>query len=105
MGLSKTREKNIKIRDNTLKIIGDIKNLIITYKLKDDKREYYPSNLCNMFNVTRKNINYLDSYSATYDKLRLVNMYDNYYKFGYKDTNFDLFNDDLILLIGFILLF
>ena len=92
VGLSKTREKNIKIRDNTLKIIGDIKNLIITYKLKDDKREYYPSNLCNMFNVTRKNINYLDSYSATYDKLRLVNMYDNYYKFGYKDANFDLFN-------------
>ena len=94
IGLNTSREYNKKIRDKTIEVINDIKNLIITYKIRDDNREYYPSNLCASFNAVRKNIDYHDSYSTTYDKLRLIDMYYNYFKFGYRDSNFDLFNSN-----------
>ena len=93
VGLETTKDRNIRLCNNTLKAINDIKNLVITYKLRDNKREYYPSSLCSNFIVVREDINYLDSYSSAYNKLRLIGMYDNYFKFGYKDKYFDLFNN------------
>lgn len=91
--LDKTKDKNIKLKERIKLIIGDIKNLVITYKLKDLKRSYYPSNLVSLYNV--ENICEDDnSYSEIYDKIRLVKYYDDYFKYGYKDHNLSVLRNN-----------
>ena len=85
--LDKTRDKNIILKERIKQVIGDIRNLVITYKLKDYKKRYYPSNLVSLYQVKKINDEDNISYSEVYDKVHLIKCYDNYFKYGYMDDN------------------
>lgn len=92
--LDKTKDKNINLREDILKSIGNIKNLVITYKLRDMKKTFYPSSMCTNFTVVNGEIDGSISYSDVYSKIKLMRSIDNYIKYGYKDNEFDsLYNN------------
>lgn len=92
--LDKTKDKNINLREDILKSIGNIKNLVITYKLRDTKKTFYPSSMCTNFTVVNGEIDGSISYSDVYSKIKLMRSIDNYIKYGYKDNEFDsLYNN------------
>ena len=94
--LDNTVEKNRKEKLDVLKSIKSIKNLVITYKLKDNFKTYYPSNLIGELNVEvkKENSNYDTSYSEIYDKLVLTKYLDNLIKYGSVDDNLYLLNSN-----------
>ena len=94
VGLSTTREKNKYLKNKILNNIHDMKNLVISLKDKDTKKTYYESILASNFNIIEKDIDNTISYSSLYDKMSLVNCYDNYFKFGEKTNNFDILNNN-----------
>lgn len=83
--------KNNLLREKIVRNIKDIKNLVITYKEKDMTKSYYPSTLCSYFNVLKGSIKYDNSYSETYNKIKLMSRYDDYIRYGY-------ISDDLLIL-------
>ena len=82
VGINNTMEKNTWLREDIIKNLGDIKNLTITYKLKDNKMTYYPSTMCSYFNQEEGDTNYKVSYSEKYNEIKLLNRYDEYKKYG-----------------------
>ncbi|MDO4963767.1 MAG: PD-(D/E)XK nuclease family protein, partial [bacterium] len=91
-----TNDKNIKEKQDVLKAIKNIKNLTITYKLKDSFTTYYPSNLIDELDlkVIKKKINYDVSYSSLSDSLELSNRLDNLFKFKEKSDILTLLNSN-----------
>ena len=51
LNLETTKELNKDLKNNIINNIKNIKNLTITYKLKDNKSNYYPSSLVTNFNI------------------------------------------------------
>ena len=94
LGLNTSKELNTIIYDRTLKAISNIKNLIITYKLRDFKNSYYPSVLCQNFNVVKVNTIHDVTYSENYDKLLLAKCYDEYYKYGVNSDEFNILRNN-----------
>lgn len=94
IGLNTSRDTNKIIHNKTLNSIYDIKNLVITYKLRDDKKGYYPSNLISEFEITKIPSNCDFTYSSISNQIQLVKLYDDYFKYGYKDNNFDMLNSN-----------
>ena len=94
VSLDTTKDKNKCLREDILKSIYNIKNLVITYKLKDTKRTFYPSSMCTYFDVVSGEVDTDTSYSEVYNKIKLTRSIDNYIKYGYKDKLFDtLYNN------------
>lgn len=87
--LEDTKIKNIKLRENIVKKMKNIKNLYITYKLQDNKTVFYPSTLCQNFKVEKSEQNYRISYSEKYNKIKLTKSIDEYIKYGSKNKEFD----------------
>lgn len=83
-------EKNINEKQKTIKNIKNIKNCIITYKLKTPFQTFYPSSLIEELNI-EKNINEKNntSYSEINDKINLTKKLDNLLKFGIKDSELE----------------
>lgn len=81
-------ENNIIEKEKVINEIKNIKNAIITYKLKTPFMVFYPSsiieNLSN--NIIKNQKENLTSYSKIYDKIRLTKKLDNLIKFGIKDN-------------------
>lgn len=94
VGLNTTTKNNEYIYNKTILTINDIKNLVITYKLRDFKNSYYPSELTEKYPITSNDIDYHTTYSDIYNKLLLAKNYDNYYKYGIKDSTFDLLRNN-----------
>ena len=94
--LDNTIEKNKKEKEDVIKSIKNIKNLIITYKLKDSFNTFYPSNLIDELDssVERVSFDYKKSFSELSDKIALTNMLDNLIKFGSVNTNLNLLNSN-----------
>ena len=94
--IDNTIEKNKKEKQDVIKTIKNIKNLIITYKLKNSFNTFYPSNLIDELNskVESVELDYKTSYSELSDKINLTNMLDNLIKFGSIDTNLNLLNSN-----------
>ena len=94
--LDSTIEKNKKEKEYSIKCINNIKNLIITYKLKNSFNTFYPSNLIDELGceVKKEAINYRVSYSDISNKLKLADMYDNLIKFGTKDDNLNILSSN-----------
>ena len=84
-----TKDKNRYLREDILKSIYNIKNLVITYKTRDTKKTFYPSSLCDYFNVVKGGIDLSVSYSDVYNKIKLTRNIDDYIKYGYKSNEFD----------------
>jgi len=89
-------DKNKKEKEYSIKCIKNIKNLIITYKLKSAFNTFYPSNLIDELGVEVKkgSIDYKVSYSDISNEIRLANMYDDLIKFGKKDSNINLLSSN-----------
>ncbi|MBQ2946289.1 MAG: PD-(D/E)XK nuclease family protein [Bacilli bacterium] len=94
--LDNTVEKNKKEKEDVIKSIKNIKNLTITYKLKNSFTTFYPSNLIDELNceIEKTELDYKTSYSEISDKIALTNMLDNLIKFGSIDTNLNLLNSN-----------
>ena len=90
-----TIEKNKREIDTTIKSINNIKNLIITYKEKDNTKTYYPSNLVKLYNLVDGNTNNKISYSKLNDKLKLASYLDNLIKYGVKNEDIDLLYNNI----------
>ena len=94
--LDNTIEKNKKEKEDVIKSIKNIKNLIITYKLKNSFSTFYPSNLIDELDceVQKIKLDYKKSYSDISDKITLTSLLDELIKFGKIDTNLDLLNSN-----------
>ena len=88
--LESTKDKNIALREDILKSIYNIKNLVITYKLRDTKKTFYPSSMCINFNVLKGEIDTNISYSEVYSKIKLTRSIDDFIKYGYKNNQFSV---------------
>lgn len=86
VNLDSTKDKNIWLREEILKAIYNIKNLIITYKLRDSKKSYYPSSMCSFFELSRGEMVTDVSFSEGYNKIKLMRSIDEYIKYGYKNN-------------------
>jgi len=92
--LDNTIEKNLKEKQDVIKSIKNIKNLTITYKLKNAFSTFYPSNLIDELDsvVEKVELDYKVSYSELSDMIALTNMLDNLIKFGSVNKNLNLLN-------------
>ncbi len=79
-----TIERNIRVKDLTIKSINNIKNLVITYKKLTPTAEFYPSILTTDMQVERHNIDIYKSYSSLNDKMKLATSLDKLLKYGSK---------------------
>jgi len=76
--------------------ISSIKNLVISYKLKSGKSEYYPSSLISELNLNVEcyNNNILDSYSYQNDLINYAKKCDNYEKYGNIDEEYFIYKNN-----------
>ena len=87
LGLDTTDIKNKNEKDKIINILKNNKNLIISYKDKDNNKLYYPSSLIKELNmeVVVPSNNY--NYSSSYNKYKLCSMLDDYYKYNILNDN------------------
>lgn len=85
-------EINKREKENTIRCIKNIKNLIITYKNTSPFTKFYPSNLIDDLNIKPEkiSIDYSTSYSKLSDSIHLAVLIDNLIKFGTHESNLDL---------------
>ena len=88
-----TKEYNKEVKKYTISKIKSIKNLIITYKLKSNKLEYYPSCLIEdlSLNTIKGNIDINQSYSIKLDQIEYAKKLDNYIKYNQIDEDFYIY--------------
>ncbi len=96
------QEKNIntineEIKNNTIKKIKSINKLVITYKLKSSKEDFYPSSLISELNITESvcENNILNSYSMILDKIEYAKNLDSFYKYGEVNNNLLIYQNSL----------
>ena len=91
--LDLTIDKNKHEKELTIKKIKNIKNLIITYKLKTPFNSYFSANLINELEYKVEHIkpNKLISFSNINDKLKCGKMLDDLVKFGSINEDLDLY--------------
>jgi len=89
LGIMTSQEKNKNEKTQITNKITSIPDLVITYKLKDTFKTYYPSPIIKYLNleVTKQKNNNL-IYSNDYNKLLLSSLLDNY--INYNEKNEDL---------------
>lgn len=86
LGLNTSLDKLINEKKYISKVIHNTKNLIITYKLKDNYRTYFPSPLIEDFKLSViMNPEIYYEYSHNYNKLCLARSLDNYIKYNEKN--------------------
>lgn len=97
LNMYKANEKNKIYKNNTINKINNIKNLTITYKLKNSKNEFYPSSLVNEMNLEIKNIDndILESYSYLNDIITYAKMEDNFRKYNIIEDNYNIYKNSL----------
>ncbi len=97
LDLDKTNVINSKIKNFTINKINSIKNLYISYKLKDNKTIYYPSILIKELNLNIKEYkcNNIIHYAYILDKLKLAKMLYNYEAYNIIDDNLYLYKNSI----------
>ena len=85
--LNTSIEKNILEKEKTIKLIKNIKNCVITYKLKTPFSSFYPSSIIEEFKteVIKEHKNNNITYSEINDKINLTKKLDNLIKYNIKD--------------------
>lgn len=84
-------ENNIIEKEKTIKNIKNIKNCIITYKLKTPFQTFYPSSIIEELNteiIKEHNYNNI-TYSEKNDKIKLTKKLDNLIKYNIKDKELE----------------
>ena len=106
LGLNTSLDKYLVNKTKVINIIRNFKNITITYKLKDNQKEYIKSPLIDELHLNVINdINTSYNYSNKMNKLNLSIMLDNYIKYNevngnlndlystYKDINYLSYNN------------
>lgn len=91
LGLDTSIQNNIIEKEKTIKLIKNIKNCTITYKLKTPFGIYYPSSIIEEFNtevIKEHNSNNI-TYSEINDKINLTKKLDNLIKYNIKDKELE----------------
>ena len=90
-------EKNKIYKNSTKDKIKSIKNLVISYKLKSSKGEYYPSSLISELGleVIKMDNDILESYSVLNDKIEYAKTLDEYKKYGSINDNYYIYKNSL----------
>lgn len=89
LNLETSIEKNITEKETAIKLIKNIKNCTITYKLKTPFASFYPSSIIEEFKtdiIKEHKTNHI-SYSRENDKINLTKKIDNLIKYGIKDED------------------
>ena len=87
IGLLTSKEKNIYEKEKIINKINNIKNLTISYKLKNNNEEYTISNLNDILNLDVID-NDIDSFkSDIYNKIKLTSSLDKLVKYNIKENN------------------
>lgn len=87
IGLLTSKEKNIYEKNKIINKINNIKNLTISYKLKNNNEEYTISNLNDVLNLDVID-NDIDSFkSDIYNKIKLTSSLDKLVKYNIKENN------------------
>lgn len=87
IGLLTSKEKNIYEKEKIINKINNIKNLTISYKLKNNNEEYIISNLNDILNLEVIDNN-IDSFkSDIYNKIKLTSSLDKLVKYNIKENN------------------
>ena len=94
LDIETSKELNKKLKNIVIDKIKNIKNLVITYKLRDTKSSYYPSSLVSNYEVKRIDTFNNISYSRIYNEMNLTREYDNYIKYGTKSDLFKILNNN-----------
>jgi len=90
LGLNTSLYKLKSEKKHISELIHNIKNLTITYKLKDNYRTYYPSPLIEELKLeVIKNPEIKLNYSHAYNKLKLAADLDNYINFNMKSETLE----------------
>ena len=91
IGIETSIENNIIEKNKTIKQIKNIKNCIITYKLKTPFSSFYPSSIIEDLNseVIKEHKKNNISYSTINDEINLTKKIDNLIKFGIKDETLE----------------
>lgn len=97
LNMYNTLEKNKIYKNKTINKIQSIKNLVITYKLKGNKGDYYPSSLINDLNLEVLHINndIYNSYSKLYDKINYAILESKYQKYGTLTDDYYIYKNTL----------
>lgn len=90
-------EKNKIYKNSTKEKLKSIKNLVISYKLKSSKSEYYPSSLISELGleVIKMDNDILESYSVLNDKIEYAKTLDEYKKYGSINDNYYIYRNSL----------
>ena len=91
LNLNTSIENNIIEKEKTIKLIKNIKNCVITYKLKTPFSSFYPSSIIEDLNkkiIKDHEFNNI-SYSEMNDKINLTKKLDNLIKFNIKDETLE----------------
>lgn len=95
IGLFTSYEKNKNSKENVINKITGFKNMVLTYKLKFQAVDYYPSSLIEElgFDVIKES-DFVYTYSNAYNKLKLSRMLDEFIKYNktHKDLGLLLYN-------------
>lgn len=91
--LDKTDEYNKNVKDAYLKAIGNIKNIIITYKTSSAFSSFYPSFLIDGKQLINKRVDWqIAEYAPELNKLNLAKKIDNLIKFNEYDESLEKLN-------------
>ncbi len=95
--LYKTKEYNEQLKIKTIAKIRGIKNLTITYKLKDNKGEAFPSSLVSLLSLEEMPYekNLLVSYAPLNDKIIYAKYLDEMAKYGNVNPNLGLYKNNI----------
>lgn len=88
LNIENTSDKNVRSRNNIINNILNTKNLILTYKKKDNFNQYSLSNLNDELNFEIENRKV--DYSLIDSKLDYSGKLDKFIKYGIKDSSLDL---------------
>ena len=92
--LETTLEYNKMMKEATIKALGNIPNLTITYKNISAFNSYYPSFLIDNENfIARMETFAYSHYANSINELLLANNLDNYHKFGEVNPNLEVLNN------------
>ena len=91
LNINTSIENNINEKEKTIKLIKNIKNCIITYKLKTPFASFYPSSIIEDINkeIIKEHIYKNISYSEINDKINLTKKLDNLIKYNIKDETLE----------------
>ena len=97
VSLYNTYEYNKTLKNNVIQKLESINNLVITYKLEDDKEIFYPSSLVSLLDLEVIKNYKLPSihYSVSYDLVKYTYELDNFKKYGLISEDLKVYQNNL----------